>query len=335
VQRLEPRDPPTKRISADENRLDKSVAEKSDHQKTIHWRCRGQRPSPLNPRDDAVIWHQVACPLCGADSPAPSVIDRLQYGQEWLAFHIGRCRGCGLYYVTERATASGLGNEQGGAARRDAAQANRPIYAAGISALASEGLSEGARILDVGCARGDFLAFASERGFAVAGVDINPALAAHARDRGFEVHTGDLRDLTLSPAPDAITMWDVIEHVDDPVGVLSACAAAVRPGGWVLFHTGNARFQIPKARILSRLAPHGGPYLIPQQHLTHWDPSTAEKGLAQAGLTPSRVFFAGTLHYRQEWKRAAMGVLNGLGSVPPKMGLGLYSSSMAVIGRRG
>jgi SAM-dependent methyltransferase len=236
--------------------------------------------------------------------------------------------------VTERATAEGLGNVHGGAARRDAALANRPIYVAGLGALRGEGLAADARILDVGCARGDFLEFASVRGYRVTGVDLNPDLADQARRRGFEVHTGDLRELTLPDAPDAITMWDVIEHVDDPVEVLAACAAVVRPGGWVLFHTGNARFQIPKARILARLSPRGGPFLIPQQHLTHWDPSTAEKGLKKAGLVPKRVFFAGTLHYRQVWKRAAMGVVNGVGSAADKLGLGLYSSSMAVIGQR-
>jgi 2-polyprenyl-3-methyl-5-hydroxy-6-metoxy-1,4-benzoquinol methylase len=281
-----------------------------------------------------ISWRHVPCPLCGADAPRHLATDRVWRAGCRHDFHIVRCALCRFVYVTPRAAGPIFGAEPGGAARRDAAVANRPIYARGLAALRLAGLSPDGHILDVGCARGDFLAFAAQRGYRVTGVDINPGLSAEAAARGWEVQCADLRAWAPSDAFDAVTLWDVIEHVDDPVSMLRVCREAVHPGGLVLFHTGNAAFQIPKARILSSIRPDSGPYLIPYQHLTHFDPVSARRALATTGLDPVAVFFAGTLHYRQCWKRLAMGAINLAGCWSYRLGGPLLTNALAAIGRR-
>jgi SAM-dependent methyltransferase len=260
-------------------------------------------------------------------------VERVRRAGAVYAFRVVRCAACGFVYVTPRGSGQVFDNLAGGAARRDASVANAPIYARGLRRLAAAGLPAGARLLDLGCARGDFLAYAGGAGYEAVGVDLSPALADEARGRGFTVHTGDLRALDLPPV-DAVTLWDVIEHVDDPLAVLAACRRTVRPGGLLLFHTGNAWFQLPKARLLARLRPAGGPYLIPYQHVSHFDPDSARSALVAAGWLPVAVFFAGTLHYRQPWKRWAMAAVNGLGRIPPRLGGPLLTNAMAAIGRR-
>ncbi len=272
--------------------------------------------------------------MCGADAPRLAVVDRVRRGGQRFDFRIVHCGACGFEYVTPRASGGVFGTEPGGGARGDAAVANSPIYTGGLAELRAAGMGDGGRILDLGCARGDFLAFAAGLGFEVVGVEINPSLAAEARQRGFEVHYGDLRSLQLAGAFDAVTLWDVIEHVEEPVSLLSACRDAVRPGGLVLLHTGNARFQIPKARLLAAWRPDGGPYLVPHQHLTHFDPATARRAMQFAGLEPLRVFSAGTLHYRRRGKRLAIGVLNRLGALSARLGGPLLTNAMGVIARR-
>lgn len=286
------------------------------------------------------VWTPVACGLCGADQPQPLLVDRVPRrgggdGATW-DFPVVRCGRCGFVYVTPRGSGALFNNLSGGAARRDAAVANRPIYRSGLEQLKRLGLASGARTLDLGCARGDFLAYAAEADLLTEGVDLHPGLAQEARGRGFTVHTGDLRDLaaSLGSSFDLVTLWDVIEHVDDPVAVLAACRQVLRPGGLVLFHTGNAAFQIPKARWLYRLRPDGGPYLIPYQHLSHFDPASARRALAAAGLEPLWVGSLGTLRYRQTWKRVVMGGLNLLGALAPRLGLPLLSNAMGAVGRR-
>ena len=58
------------------------------------------------------------------------------------------------------------------------------------------------------------------------------------------------------------------------------------------------------------------------------------KAVPEPGLEPVEVFFAGTLHYRQTWKRLAMGGLNLLGELPARLGGGLLTNAMGAIGRR-
>ncbi len=286
----------------------------------------------------SIVWEWVRCPLCGADEPRRLVTDTLWRRDLRLSFTVVACRGCGLAYTNPRAHAPLLQREPGGAARTDAAVANRPIYAAGLAWLERLGLPSAGRLLDVGCARGDFLTFSAGRGYQAVGLDINPRLAAEAQARGHEVYVGDLREVdadALLGAPfDGVTLWDVLEHVDAPVALLASCRARLRPGGLLLVHTGNARFQIPKARLLHGLWPKAGPYLIPYQHLTHFDPRTAKLALRLAGLEPVAVTFAATLHYRQPWKRRAMALLNGLAAVPHRLGGPLLTNAMLVIGRR-
>lgn len=285
------------------------------------------------PRQAEAIFTPVPCGLCGEDCPRRLLVDRVWIQGRSHDFPVLRCGACGFVYVSPRGTGQVFHNRCGGAARRDAAVVNRPIYRRGMAALRRHGLSRGARVLDLGCARGDFLEFASQAGCSVAGLDINPGLASEARARGFEVHTGDLRSLALC-GYDAVTLWDVIEHVDDPVGVLRACRDALVPGGLLFFHTGNARFQIPKARALYALNPGGGPHLIPYQHVSHFDPVSSRDALRRAGLEPLAVDRAGTLHYPQRSKRWAMQAINALAGLPARIGGPILTSSIGAIGRR-
>lgn len=249
-------------------------------------------------------------------------------------FPVVRCLGCGFTYVTPHGVGEVLGNVSGGGAWSAAATVNRTIYASGLRRLAGSGMAPGSTILDLGCGYGDFLAFAEARGFRVVGMDLDPAAAERARARGFEVLTGDLRGLAIGQEVDALTMWDVIEHVDDPVGLLRTAAGVLRPGGLLFFHTGNARFQIPKARVMKTVRPMGGPYLASHQHVSHFEPASARRALEAAGLEPLDVFYAGTLRYPQWKRRVPMSVLNAVLSLSRRVGGPLLTSAMGVIARR-
>lgn len=290
-------------------------------------------PEPA-PDSIALRWQWVACPLCSADQPCLLVTDVVHRAGERYEFRIVRCSRCGMIYTNPRGYSQVLQPEPGGAARTDAAVANAPIYARGLARLAHFGLSRGGRVLDVGCARGDFLALASQRGYQVVGVELNPRLAAVAAQRGFEILVGDLRSLSIHQAFDAVTLWDVLEHVEAPIELLGACHRALGPGGLLLVHTGNAHFQIPKARLLRRLRPRGGPYLIPYQHLLHFDPGTLALALCRADFQVLEVAFAGTLCYRSRGKRWIMGAWNGLAALVHRAGGPLWTNTMAAIGRR-
>lgn len=95
-------------------------------------------------------------------------------------------------------------------------------------------------LLDLGCGSGFLVELAQERGWEAWGVELAPAAAAVARKRAGAqfVLEGRLETVALPPDPfDAITMFDYLEHVRDPLGVLRQCRELLRPGGALLLTT--------------------------------------------------------------------------------------------------
>lgn len=90
-------------------------------------------------------------------------------------------------------------------------------------------------LLDVGCATGAFLALMQTHGWQVQGVEPSPAAATIARQRGLQIHNSGLEEAVLTPNQfDVITLWDVLEHIPDPLATLQAARQALKPGGVVL-----------------------------------------------------------------------------------------------------
>ena len=68
-----------------------------------------------------------------------------------------------------------------------------------------------------GMADRELLAAAAEAGFEAHGLDISEAAAEMCRARGLRAVSGDFLTAETDAPFDVITMWDVIEHLPDPV----------------------------------------------------------------------------------------------------------------------
>lgn len=98
------------------------------------------------------------------------------------------------------------------------------------------------RLLDVGCSRGQFVAAAAACGFRAEGVEPAPAIAAAARAAGLNVHTGYLEDAAFADETfDALTLFEVLEHLKDPLTLLRECRRVLKSGGVLCATTGNTR----------------------------------------------------------------------------------------------
>jgi 2-polyprenyl-3-methyl-5-hydroxy-6-metoxy-1,4-benzoquinol methylase len=88
------------------------------------------------------------------------------------------------------------------------------------------------RILDVGCGTGGMLPVLSRHG-RVTGIDQEPLALDYCRRRGItDVHLQESYD---APAAfDVVTLFDVLEHVDDEAGFLKKVGRWLRPGGLLL-----------------------------------------------------------------------------------------------------
>jgi SAM-dependent methyltransferase len=110
-----------------------------------------------------------------------------------------------------------------------------PVFEQGIRSLLDSEivprLPEQARILDVGCGSGDFLAAAKERGLRPKGIDVSEDGARKCREKGFDAVSGNFLTDDLGDGFDAVTMWDVIEHLRDPGQFFERVHEVLRPGG--------------------------------------------------------------------------------------------------------
>jgi 2-polyprenyl-3-methyl-5-hydroxy-6-metoxy-1,4-benzoquinol methylase len=113
-------------------------------------------------------------------------------------------------------------------------------YAAEFAGIALHG----ARLLEIGFGNGEFLAWASEQGAVVAGSEITSESIAAAKTRGLTLVPPDFEDgPTAATTFDIIVAFDVFEHL--PVAAitakLSAIAAMLSPGGWLLLRFPNGQ----------------------------------------------------------------------------------------------
>jgi 2-polyprenyl-3-methyl-5-hydroxy-6-metoxy-1,4-benzoquinol methylase len=90
------------------------------------------------------------------------------------------------------------------------------------------------RVLDVGCGTGAILEEFSRR-FEAFGIDPSEQAIEFCRQRGLtNVWAGLLDDFPADRMFDLVTMFDVVEHVPDDVGLLKAARRHLVPGGHLL-----------------------------------------------------------------------------------------------------
>lgn len=114
-----------------------------------------------------------------------------------------------------------------------------PTYSWGLKKLANHATR--GRLLDVGCSYGAFLAMARQHGWKTVGVELSEKTAAFAsKQRGLDVVNSTVEHARF---PDdhfqAVTLWDVIEHLDDPLKTLSEAERILSPGGVLVVFTIN------------------------------------------------------------------------------------------------
>lgn len=227
-----------------------------------------------------------ACPACGAwlapwiDVPAgePSYL---------RTFPLSRCVACGTA-VTGGDPPGPQAYEEGIYAPSSprAAPAVRALQrAAGgqpVRVLARAGLRPGTRVLDIGAGRGRLVAELRRRGFAAEGIEPSARSASAAAGAGLPVGRQSI-DEHHDSGLDAVVLWHVVEHLDDPVAALQRVRSWLRPGGLVLV-------GVPNVASLQALI--GGPawmhFDVPR-HRLHLTPSGLDALFSSSGFQPGPV----------------------------------------------
>ena len=239
-------------------------------------------------------WEWVDCNLCGRDDVELYHRERLPYFGRAVDFEIVRCRNCGLVYTNPRLVDHNAvylcGTVDDASSISSGATAKRAVFRSGLDQIIRlQSRSGGPKLrtlLDVGCGSGHFMASARRRGFVVFGIEPANIPAAYAsREMGLKVFRRNVLDVDLPPESfDVITLWDVIEHLDDPRSTLLRCLEWLRPGGILALRFPSAGWQKAKAVIFHNLLGSARASFGPTMHLYFFDCRTFGRMAREVGL---------------------------------------------------
>lgn len=199
-----------------------------------------QTESALPP---GVVLEHASCEICGANAPQPVAWRTDLFLGGTTVYTLCRCGGCGVLYQHPRPTAATIGllypaeeYPEYIPSLHTVGWLRRLVRRYGLRKRCSRATRyvKSGRLLDVGCSTGDFVwEMGQQPGWTALGLDISLAAVTYARDQlGVATAVGGLNAAPLSAGSlDAITMWNVFEHVYDPRTVIAEAARLLRPGG--------------------------------------------------------------------------------------------------------
>jgi len=130
--------------------------------------------------------------------------------------------------------------------------------------------------LDFGCGNGGLVRHCRDA-CRIVGFESSSWMRDKAREHRIPIlGEGDLAPLAGSF--DIVTAIEVLEHVEDPVEVLRAIRRLLKPGGLFFYTTGNAQ---PHRKNLIEW-----PYVLPETHISFFEPDTLCRALRAAGFRP-------------------------------------------------
>jgi 2-polyprenyl-3-methyl-5-hydroxy-6-metoxy-1,4-benzoquinol methylase len=197
----------------------------------------------------------ISCDVCGAGNP------RFVLNSSSLDGPLVECLTCGFRYVGTRRSALTFGQQAVHETVANVRAANKDfrylrleeerrlaVLNARWRLDLIRQLKPSGKLLEVGCARGDFLSVAGEY-FDVSGVEPNPELAEFA-SRIAPIHR-DVIEQTPWRDFDIVASFHVVEHVHSPRSFIGAAAERLKPGGLLAIETPNIDslpFKVLKAR---------------------------------------------------------------------------------------
>lgn len=145
------------------------------------------------------------------------------------------------------------------------------------------------KLLDCGCATGIFMEEAQKIGFDVYGFDVSDYAIKKAKQKlGDRVELATLANFKYqSKSFDVVTLFDVIEHLDDPKKALRRIKRIMKDDGLLMINTGDV------GSVLARLEGKNWHFFIPPQHFFFFSRRTITILLEQVGFKVIKIDYKG------------------------------------------
>lgn len=187
------------------------------------------------------------CPFCAGNHLRKFVAKAFDSFQDEAQVNIVECRSCeaawqfplsrspldSLEYFTEQYNTEERGSYFDPIEKREIAKLQ-------MNFIEKNCRGSGA-LLDVGSGAGFFVIEAARRGWEAVGVEPSNVAMSKSNQIGTKARfiSGTINDVPAGELFDLITMWDVIEHVEDPLDLVAKARNRLRVGGYLIIETGN------------------------------------------------------------------------------------------------
>ncbi len=181
--------------------------------------------------------------------------------------------------------------------------------------------SQKTHLLDVGCSNGAFIYQAQKLGVNAEGVEPAEQAAQAAQLAGLNVYHGFLEELALQKEKyDVITLFEVIEHVKNPLPLVNECYRLLKKDGLLVIRTANTKswtVQVLRGKWhYFDMAKHGG-------HISFYNKKSIE-ALAEKTRFSIERFYTHSVSYSEKRTRGnslykALRILSELSNLPAKL----------------
>lgn len=169
-------------------------------------------------------------------------------------------------------------------------------------------------MLDVGCSNGQVMYWAKKRRLKPSGVEINKRTALMAKENGFDVFNGFLKDSNFQKNSfDLAFLGDVIEHVNNPKEFIGEVKSFLKPDGLVVVSTPNINCFWSKTTLwLYRIFNIPWTSVTPPYHLFQFSYENLNILMKEFNFEPEKVFYLpppslryelGSLHLYKKYKQ--------------------------------
>ncbi|MDP2366510.1 MAG: class I SAM-dependent methyltransferase [Ignavibacteria bacterium] len=187
------------------------------------------------------------CPIC-VKPPTPKLIFRKKEG-----INIFKCPRCSILYASPRFDRSSIDKIYDNEAFSDMSIFENWSYEKWIkmggrgqnvsrlkTELIKKFLLNEASVLDVGCGVGEFVCVAINNNLKAEGIDISDMLISTGRTKlNVPIYQTDIKNYKPDHKYDAIIIWDVLEHLVNPVEILNSCSSLLNDNGYLFAQVPN------------------------------------------------------------------------------------------------
>ena len=220
----------------------------------------------------------INCNLCGSnDLELIYEQPNLKYFSGKEIFKIVKCRKCGLGFVNPRPNIEEIQKYYPSSFYDEFGEKMKKRYSEQAKYL--KDLKPG-RLLDIGCANGDFPLFMKKQGWDVWGTEIG--LNARGTEEEFPICKKQLPECKYpSEFFDAVTSWAVFEHLHNPMSYFKEVYRILKPGGRFIFLVTNLE-SLSSSKLFQEDIP---------RHLYFFSIKTVKMYIEKVGLSFKKIDF--------------------------------------------